>query len=141
MRKPRSGVPAGVLYVANSALIGGGNRVLMELITRLDTSRFRPAIVSPSEGPLVEWAKGAGIDYRVIPIPERSGALKAAWAYARAVRSLGVDILHANSLEVYHGASLTGFQGVVRVCHLHLAPTSASLRWALKFGPEAIVTC
>lgn len=50
-----------ILFVANSAKIGGGNRVLMDLIRGLDCSRYTPALVSPDAGPLTDWAADQGL--------------------------------------------------------------------------------
>src|SRR5262245_11881360 len=39
-----------VLYAANAAKIGGGNKVLMELMLNLDPQRYSPCIVAPGPG-------------------------------------------------------------------------------------------
>src|SRR4029453_19332216 len=46
---------SGMVYMANAAKIGGGAKVLMDLVLRLDPGRFRPGLVAPDSGPLTEW--------------------------------------------------------------------------------------
>jgi len=41
-----------VLYVANSSKIGGANRSLIDLISRLDRSRYRSHLVMATDGPM-----------------------------------------------------------------------------------------
>jgi len=54
-----------VLYVANASKIGGGNNVLMDLILNLDPARFSPHLVSPDDGPLVDWAHRQGVSWSI----------------------------------------------------------------------------
>jgi hypothetical protein len=59
--------PLPILYVANAAKIGGGNRVLMDIVSGLNRERFTPLIVTPGPGPLADWADDHRIDVEVIP--------------------------------------------------------------------------
>ena len=54
-----------MLYVANASKIGGGNNVLMDLILNLDPARFSPHLVSPDDGPLVDWAHRQGVSWSI----------------------------------------------------------------------------
>ena len=135
--------PTGVLYLANSALIGGGNRALMDLMRGLDRSRFQPVLVSPAAGPLVEWAAGQGIPCRVMPMDgTKLGMLRQAWTILRLIRRFGVRLMHANSPDSYRIPSIPArLAGVPRVVHLQFPPDAEQLRWNFRSGPEAVVTC
>ncbi len=135
---------AGVLYVANSALIGGGNRVLMDLILGLERSRFCPSLVMPFIGPLAEWADANNVSYHVLPsIGEgRLGLLRQAYAIRGALRAARASLVHAISPISYRAVGLAGlFTSVRRICHIQLPPGSGQLEWCFRFGPEAVITC
>jgi hypothetical protein len=55
-----------VVYVANSGKIGGGNRVMMDMVTGIDRTRFAPVVVVPEVGSLLSWAKHMKIPARVL---------------------------------------------------------------------------
>src|SRR5579864_4495276 len=59
-------VTRSILYVANAAKIGGGNRVLMDMMQGLDRERYAPILVAPDGGPLTEWARDSGIPCHVV---------------------------------------------------------------------------
>lgn len=136
--------PAGVLYVANSAKIGGGNRVLMDLMKGLDRVRFRPALVTPSQGPLVDWALETGLTCHLGQVGggSRLDFLGEAWALVRLMRALQARIVHAISPACYRAAGLAGrLTRAARVCHLQFPPDPGQLAWCFRFGPDAVVTC
>ena len=134
-----------VMYVANAAKIGGGNRVLMDLVGGLDRSRFRPTLVSPARGPLVEWAEREQIPCAVIGGNDCEGrfqtwrrAVPIAWL----MRRWRTDIVHATSYTCFRAASLAArFSGTPRICHLGFPPTAEELRWNFSSGAECVVAC
>jgi glycosyltransferase involved in cell wall biosynthesis len=135
----------GVLYVANSAKIGGGNRVLMELVNRLDRSRFTPYLVAPDDGPLLEWAAGHGVEHVIVSGDDWQGR---AAAWSRAARILRIllrwrpSIVHSMAHTCYGAAGLAAnLTGATRICHLGCPPTNDELKWSFRSGPECIVAC
>lgn len=137
--------PVGVLYVANSAKIGGGNRVLMDLVAGLNPERFVPFIVTPGPGALATWAAEHDVDVRSIPDGDwqgRTGLLRRSVALALAARARGVRLVHATAPTCYRAAGLAGqFLGVPRICHLGFPPEPGELAWGFRFGPEAVIAC
>lgn len=135
----------GVLYVANSAAIGGGNRVLMDLIAGLDRSRFTPHLIAPFEGPLGEWAARTGVGCRVLPDGDWTGRCGLARRTSRLVMAIlqsGARIVHASSHTCYRAAGLAGtLTRALRVCHLGFPPESEELRWSFRFGPDVVIGC
>ena len=144
-RGPRSR-PARVLFVHNSAQIGGGNRVLLTLLERLPRDRFAPLSLVPRRGPLT-----AELDRRGVPslcwdilTPWRAGSTArqaaALLGLVLLVRWRRVDLLHANGPLSYRLSSLA-VGGAARLCHLQSPPESEALRWAFQRPPHLLVAC
>ena len=137
--------PIPVLYVANAAKIGGGNRVLMDIVTGLNRDRFAPLIVTPGPGPLAEWANDHRVDVEVIPDGDwtgRTGLLRRTAAIARIGRSRHAGLVHAMALTCYRAAGFAGrFLRIPRICHLGFPPAPGELAWSFRFGPEVVVAC
>lgn len=65
--QPRSRcAPRRVLYVDHTALLGGGEIALLNLVKHLDPSRYEPVIVLFSDGPLREKLIEAGVETHVV---------------------------------------------------------------------------
>src|SRR5438128_10856657 len=99
--------PTSVLYVANSAKIGGGNRVLMDLIAGLDRQRFRPHLVAPFDGALGDWAARIGVECQVVPDGDWNGRVGLARRTTRLVATLirtRASLIHAMSHTCYRAA-------------------------------------
>jgi glycosyltransferase involved in cell wall biosynthesis len=137
--------PAGVLYVANAARIGGGNRVLMDLMRNLDPARFDPVLVSPDEGELPAWARTTGIPVHVVPDGDWHGALPLARRTAALVRLIlreRAAIVHASAPTCYRAAGLAGLlTGRARVCHLGFPPEDGELERSFVSGPDVVIGC
>ncbi len=91
-----------VLFLHPSSEISGGERSLLALWASLDRSRFRPLIVLPGKGPLVDEARAAGVPVFLRTLPSwRSadiGGLGAAFCALRGIlHSEGVRIIHSYS--------------------------------------------
>lgn len=63
-------LPANILYSSLSGeMIGGGQNSLLLLLERMDRTRFRPFLVCPTPGELIDRANAMGIETLVIPMP------------------------------------------------------------------------
>jgi glycosyltransferase involved in cell wall biosynthesis len=140
--------PRAVLYVANAAKIGGGNRVFIDLIRNLDADRFVPCLVSPGNGPMTEWASAAGIPYWISEGGDWYGVSglarlsRRAIQFARLIRSTGADIVHAAAPTCYRSLGVAArLTGAARVCHLGFPPEPGELQRAFVSGPEAVIGC
>jgi glycosyltransferase involved in cell wall biosynthesis len=136
--------PLPVLYVASSERIGGGNRVLLDIVSGLNRDRFEPLIVTPASGPLADWANDHDVDIEVIPDGDwrdKARMLRRAAAFVRLGRAFGVGLVHAMSPTCYRAAGLAGrLLPVPRICHLNARPAPGELAWSFRFGPEAVVS-
>ena len=136
-----------ILYLDSGSGIGGGQRSLLLLISRLDKNRFRPFVGCMSDSPFsAEVAKTAA---RFVPLSlpaahnklDRTdrmrrftfrdilndlGHLRAIYQIHRAVKKHEIEIIHANSLSV---ALLGGI-----VARWHRIPIVMHKRYATSYG-------
>ena len=141
--------PRRVLYVANSSLVGGGNKVLLDLISNLNPSRFRAHVIVPGSGPFVDELTSRGIPVQfaghgvLASAPGKFTLLQQAIDAAVLLVRQRYDIIHANSPWVYRTFSLPAkILGVRRVCHIHFPDlTAENARWAFGIQPDAVIFC
>lgn len=122
---PSAKSPRTILYADHTAKLGGGEIALLNLLSALDRTRYRPLVVLAEDGPLVEKLRAAGIETTVLPLDLalretrkdtlgagsllKMGQMKALFAYsrelARVAKAHGADLIHANSLksDIYSG--------------------------------------
>jgi glycosyltransferase involved in cell wall biosynthesis len=137
--------PRNVLYVANSSNIGGANRSLIDLISRLDRSRYQPQLVMAMEGPMSEWARSAAIPFHIVPGDDWSGRRGLASRAARFLALLTarrIDVVHAMAPTCYRAAGLAArVVRAVRVVHLGYPPEPGEFERSFLSGPEAVLGC
>jgi glycosyltransferase involved in cell wall biosynthesis len=134
-----------VLYVANATKIGGGNRVLMDLMLHLDPEQYRPVLVAPEAGPLTDWAAAAGVPHFL----SRAGDWESGTALARRTADLlhlivrtRASIVHAAAPTCYRALGAAGrLARTPRVCHLGFPPEQGELRRSFLMPPEAVIGC
>ena len=134
-----------VLYAANAAKIGGGNKVLMDLITHLDPSRFTPALVVPARGPMLEWAENADIPCAISTADDWGairGMARRTLELRRIVKQARATIVHAAAPMAYRALGVAALTtGALRVCHLGFPPEPRELKHAFLAGPDAVIGC
>ena len=133
--------PVTILYGHSSALIGGGNVVLLRLFSRLRHSRFKPISVVPETGPLQIQLDRLSVPHTTLdlrPRPKVYG-LMTATKLALWNRRHATALVHANDPGIYRQLSLV-HGARTRICHIHHPDVSASmLRWSFQRPPAAIV--
>ncbi len=131
-----------VLYLTNSAQIGGGNRSLLALWEGLRPLGITPLAVCPAEGPMIEACRRADVGCEVVEYhpPDWQSPLRGWRAFRRWVSlldRLGVDLVHANDP---YGARTVGLAAkwshVPLVCHIHFPLGDAGTRWIFRFTPK-----
>jgi glycosyltransferase involved in cell wall biosynthesis len=104
----------------------GGQHSLLLLASRVDRSRYEPAVVVPEEGVLAEALRGYGIETHVFgpwPHPLRQApwvTLKAAFRLRMLIRRFRPDVIHTDAPRLAHLAALAGWD-VRRVMHLRVS--------------------
>jgi glycosyltransferase involved in cell wall biosynthesis len=134
-----------VAYVSPASKLGGGNRVLIDLVEGLDRSQYAPLLVVPEPGPLVEWAVEANVPHRIVPGTDYAGKTATARRAARMTPIFArrrVRIVHAMSETCYRGAAISAtLIGAARIVHFGYPPDLPNLRASLPFGPDALIGC
>jgi len=111
--------PRRVLFVDHTAVLGGGEIALLNLVRHLDRSRYVPVVLLFSAGKLAERMAEAGVETHLLPLAStvintrkdslRGGGLLRVRTVARTlaftirvarlIRKLNVDLVHTNSLK------------------------------------------
>ena len=122
-----------VLYLHAGAELYGADKILLELLTDLDKTKFKPIVLLPNDGPLVNKIKNIGVDVQIVhyPIIRRKfftviGILKYSLKYlkygiilSRFVKKNEVNVIHVNTTAVLEGAFIKVFNNVPLVWHIH----------------------
>jgi glycosyltransferase involved in cell wall biosynthesis len=120
-----------VLYVSHTGLVGGAERVLVDVLERLPPA-VEPHVLSPP-GPLramlaggpVAWHPSAGgdISFRLDPVATPAAALRtlrSAASVAHVARRIGAQVVHANSVRAALTASAARAAGAPPfIAHVH----------------------
>jgi glycosyltransferase involved in cell wall biosynthesis len=131
--------------VANAGKIGGGGRVLMDLMLHLDPQRYTSILVAPELGPLTEWAAQAGVPFHISPAGDWLAAKALVRRTARLLRIMRqerVSIVHTAAPTCYRAAGIAGrIAGIARVCHLGFPPMPGEFERSFLAPPEAVIGC
>jgi glycosyltransferase involved in cell wall biosynthesis len=134
-----------VLIIANSGHIGGGDKVVMDVMTGLDLSRFRPILVVPTLGALSDWARSNNVRCILNASGDwqsRAGLLRRTMSLAAIILREQVGIIHASAPTCFRAAGLAGrLTGAARICHLGFPPSMKELEYAFLSFPDAVVGC
>jgi len=124
---------ARILYVITELDVGGAERALYELATRL-RDRFEPQVVSlTTAGPLGGMLMAAGIPVRALEARGKAD-LRALWRLRRAIRESQPDIVHS---FLFHANMAARFAAVASgaaavVCSARVAERSRPRRRSLE---------
>jgi glycosyltransferase involved in cell wall biosynthesis len=136
-----------VLFDAYPHVLGGSQRVLLQLAEHLVGGGFRPVVMAPGAGPLVDHGLTRGLDARVVAVPRALGryggtttrgrkvlavlALPRYWLkLLRTFRRLRPRVVHAND---HRGVLLAGVPARLArasvVWHIHAMEESRVVTW------------
>ncbi|HET7572563.1 MAG TPA: glycosyltransferase family 4 protein [Gaiellaceae bacterium] len=151
-----------VVFVDHTAVLSGGELALLLLLPELDVDAH---VVLAEEGPLAERLRERGLPVEILPLPERTRALRRdrtaveaplhalrtlgySVRLARRLRALDADVVHTNSLKAaLYGGLAARLARVPAVWHVRdrIAPdylpraTVLLVRTAARVLPSAIV--
>ena len=150
-----------ILYLHAGAEMYGADKILLELVTGLDKTKFRPIVILPTDGILRKKLEKAGIKVHVISYPilrrkyfNPKGIINYISNYrnkSNAIidylnqNNIKVDILHVNTLAVLEGIRLKKKLHVPLIWHIHEIITHPQivnkfLCWCVnKYADKAIV--
>ena len=107
-----------ILFLHAGAEMYGADKVLFDLVRGLDKTRYRPHVVLPCDGVLVNTMREANIDVQVLPYPimrrkyfTPKGIIQYGWnlvKYSFQLVSLAkrkhIDVIHTNTSAVLEGS-------------------------------------
>ena len=124
-----------ILYLHAGAEMYGADKILLELVTGLDKTKFRPIVILPTDGILRQKLEEAKIKVHVISYPilrrkyfNPKGIINYAFNYrsqSNAIvkylndNNIKVDLLHVNTLAVLEGIRLKKKLKVPLYWHIH----------------------
>lgn len=122
-----------VLFVSHSAELNGAELWLLEVLRRIDRSKYRPLLAVPEDGPLAVQARGAGILTAIVPMAWDLTPCGLTWRQPiariwnrRAVSSLAtlaahdqIDVVFTNSAAMFSGARAARRLGLSHVWAIH----------------------
>jgi len=89
---------SGIAYLIGHLKVGGAQKHLLELLRRLDRSRFTPRVYClKRQGALVQEVEGLGVEVEDLRIGENLGEPKSLFRlfeFARQLRKEGISLLH-----------------------------------------------
>lgn len=134
MSKPRT-----LLFVENSAEMGGGNVSLLLILDHLDRAQYRPLVLCPAEGQMTRELKARSIPFRVLerPLPSRFWPfpfLKAVRQHLRFLREERPALVHVNDTAAYLwvGAAFKR-ERVPSVCHVRYPYSEGGLAYLARY--------
>lgn len=122
-----------ILYLHAGAEMYGADKVLLELIKRLDQTEFEAHVILPNDGVLVEALRQVGAQVEVIPYPilrrkyfNPKGIFDYAISYRKFSKQLleyakkhQIDLIHNNTTAVLEGIYLKKKLGIPLIWHVH----------------------
>jgi glycosyltransferase involved in cell wall biosynthesis len=122
----------GVAYLQSTSEIGGSDVALVRIVETLDKTRFRPLVLLPSNGPMVEQLRQQGCEVLIIKemlkLTTRKGVpylLHYCLNYPRAVgtilqmlRRRHIKLVHTNTLHNLYGFMVAALARVPHVWHV-----------------------
>ncbi|MCT3065855.1 glycosyltransferase family 4 protein [Lactiplantibacillus pentosus] len=132
-----------ILYLHAGAELYGADRILVNLVSELDRTKYMPIVVLPVDGPLVQELKKHHVETHVInyPILRRKyfnpkGMLSFALDYRRSCRAIykvfaqeNISLIHVNTLAVLEGIYLKSLFKAKLVWHVHEIITSPKIAY------------
>jgi glycosyltransferase involved in cell wall biosynthesis len=149
---------AKILFIDQYATLGGGQRILVDLIQSLDLRGHECAACFPSEGPVPDLLRSSGrrtFEYRLprlsagrkSPLERLAfvlGARRAARDLGVAAEQFGADLLYCNGgravLPALLAANARGIDLVVGVQLIYRGTERALLRWCFRRPGVRLVT-
>jgi len=118
-----------ILFVSHSAELYGAERMLLQVLERIDKAKYNPLLVLPARGPFEEESKRLNIPIVIIPfkwwITERSQVWKQPFAWIWNIRSVFgiINTIRRKKVSLVFSNSSVAFSGalaarVVKIPHV-----------------------
>ncbi len=118
-----------ILYIQVVTIMGGAPLSLIQLASRLDSSKFKPLIVTSRQGQFTEELSRAGLAYRIVPMgmwrkgKSFPGIPLSLYRLYKLIKQENISLVHANTLwDNPYAALPANFCNVPAVCHIRSTP-------------------
>lgn len=122
-----------ILFLHAGAEMYGADKVMLDLIKRLDKSKFQPLVILPTEGVLVEAFKDEGVNVMVMPYPimrrkyfNLKGVIQYGFnliKYINKITSIAkeyhIDLIHTNTAATLEGGFVSRKLHVPHLWSIH----------------------
>lgn len=122
-----------ILYFHQSSEMYGSDKVLLSLVQGLDRSKYKPIVILPSDGPLMEALREDNIECHATPLLLAGRKLftfkgvfkllinfyKTNRNIAKLVKGKKIDIVHSNTIAVLSGFMWAVLNKKKHVWHVH----------------------
>jgi glycosyltransferase involved in cell wall biosynthesis len=110
-----------ILYLHETAHMGGAENSLLQLVLNIDRKRFVPVFILGEDGALAKLLAQGGVPVRVITLPRLFnclGFLRSLFRIIAIVRRGQIDIIHTNSVRTHlYGTLAARMLGIHIVWH------------------------
>ena len=135
-----------ILYLHASAELYGSDYVLLELIRRLDKSKYEPTVLLPFYGPLQTELYAMGVDVRIVDfavLRKKNFNLRGMLEYFfrflsstsqlfQIIRKENIVLVHTNTIAVFGGAVAARLAGRPHVWQVMEIIVSPKILWKLS---------
>lgn len=139
-----------ILFLHAGAEMYGADKVLLDLVRKLDKTKFNPYVILPSGGILESSLKNEGVRVDVLPYPimrrkyfNLKGIFQYVWGikkYSKLLRKIAVenniDIIHSNTAAVMEGSIVSKKLHIPHLWSIH--EIIVSPRFMYKFTSRMI---
>lgn len=115
-----------ILFLHAGAEMYGADKVMLDLIKRLDKTKYRPFVILPTDGVLVEALKKEGINVIVMPYPimrrkyfNPKGVLQYAFGLIKYTNKIA-EVAKNNHIELIHTNTAATLEGSFVSKKLHI---------------------
>ena len=137
-----------VLYLHAGAEMYGADKVMLDLVRSLDKNDFRPYVILPCDGVLVDALKREGIPVKVVPYPimrrkyfNPKGVIRYTinfLRYSRIITRIAkknkIDIIHTNTAATLEGCYVSKKLRIPQLWSIHEIIVNPKIMFALTSG-------
>jgi glycosyltransferase involved in cell wall biosynthesis len=160
--------PLRIAFLDHTAKLGGAELSLLNMLEKIDRTRFAPTVILGESGPLERRLALAGVETCILPLGTEVAELKKdglgsrsllnlkviwktlryAWRVSRVIKARNIQLLHTNSLKAdIIGGLCAWATGTPLVWHIHdrlegdylPRPVASMLRFLCQWVPDFIV--
>ncbi len=137
-----------ILYISTTSRLGGGEGILLNILERLDRTKFEPIVLLPEKGKLEDELKKKNIKFAIVSNKKKYSKkdifsfLVLVARYVFWILKENITLVHVNGLGVYRPCAIAARLTQRKiVCHLHSPTIKDDLDYALIIPPDSLICC